>query len=409
MPQGDGCQFASPQHARQFIHARFVLHGLDGGGGAVLTGGFGDDKVMLAAGGHVRQVRDANDLPGGGYRAEFFADGVAHLAADIGVHFVEDQYRHAVVLGENCFNGEHDTGDFAAGGDGAQWPGRFAGVGLEGELDVVQAGRAGRFRWLNGHVESAVGETEVAQFACDGRGEFRGGRAASFGEVASVSFDLGGGGADIGFELGGALAAGLEVVKLAACVFEVIENGRQGGAVFSFETVKGGHAFFDPREPVGVGFNHAGKRGQRMGEFLGLSGELTGIGAPRFGFRYDADEFGEMFLRRAQGAECGGVVALQSFLDCAGQFQDALGVGDAGVFVEQFGFIEAVEVGLFDLADLEREKINLLERIAGLVAEGFKLVLEVEPVAPGFFVGATLWVVMAERIEQVELGIAVQE
>ena len=76
-------------------------------------GGFGHLKVVVGVGGHGGKVGDAEDLSAVGEVAHFLANGVGGFAADVGVHFVEDEEGDVVLGCEDGFEGEHDAGDFS--------------------------------------------------------------------------------------------------------------------------------------------------------------------------------------------------------------------------------------------------------------------------------------------------------
>ncbi len=77
----------------------------------------GDDELRGGGGGHLREMRDAEDLVGGAEAPHLCADGMGDFAADVGVDFVEHQQRDAVLRGQRAFDGEHDARNFAAGCD----------------------------------------------------------------------------------------------------------------------------------------------------------------------------------------------------------------------------------------------------------------------------------------------------
>ena len=155
--QGGGGEVFAGGHFGEFGDAGFAFHQGDGGGGfSPPTGGgfgfggdgFADGEVAVGEGGDLREVGDAQDLVDGGQVAEFFADDGAHASADVGVDFVEDQDVDAVgpppaaAFGEDGFEGQHDAGEFSAGGDAAEGAGGLAGVGSDEEFGGFQAARS---------------------------------------------------------------------------------------------------------------------------------------------------------------------------------------------------------------------------------------------------------------------------
>ena len=156
MGEGGGGNVFAGDHFGEFVEAGFTVHDGDGGNGFAGGGGagglFADGEVAVGEGGDLREVGDAEDLVEGGEGAEFFADDGAHAAADVGVDFVEDEYGDAIAaadaagvtaLGEDGFEGEHYAGEFATGGDAAEWAGGLAGVGGDEEFGGFKAGGGG--------------------------------------------------------------------------------------------------------------------------------------------------------------------------------------------------------------------------------------------------------------------------
>ena len=215
------------QHAGEFCDAGRFLEPLDLRDGAAVLDLFEDDEVGGGGGGDGREVGDAQDLVLPGNRAHFVADGGGGFAADVGIDFVEDEDGDFVFGGEDGLEGEHDSGHFAGGGDGAEGAGGFAGVGGELKFAGVEAGGGGGVvgmgegfggEGVEGDVELALLEAEVFELAGGGFGELRDDFAAARGEVGAgapeFAFDLferGLESREFGFALfeAGELAAGL--------------------------------------------------------------------------------------------------------------------------------------------------------------------------------------------------------
>ena len=91
---------------------------------------------------------DAEDLLAAAEGFELLADGFGGAAADADVDFVEDQGAGGGVflfglggaLFDADFEGQHDAGHFAAGGDLVEGLEGFAGVGGDAVFDLVPAG-----------------------------------------------------------------------------------------------------------------------------------------------------------------------------------------------------------------------------------------------------------------------------
>ena len=93
---------------------------------------------------HLRQMRDAQNLPLGRDLLHLLADDVSGFAADIGVHFIKHQHGNFVFRGEHRFERKHHTRHFAGRRDGAQRFGRLAGIGRKLKFDDVESGRRRR-------------------------------------------------------------------------------------------------------------------------------------------------------------------------------------------------------------------------------------------------------------------------
>ena len=169
---GGGGGGGSGGHFGEFEDAGFALHDGYCRDGFVFGLGFFDGEVAVGEGGDLGEVGDAEDLVDAGEGAELFADDGAHAAADVGVDFVEDEDGDAVGLGEDGFEGEHDAGEFAAGGDAAEGTGRLAGVGGDEEFDGFEAGGGGEVLRGEGEGkgEETIGVSKMLRVRCCYRG-----------------------------------------------------------------------------------------------------------------------------------------------------------------------------------------------------------------------------------------------
>ena len=141
-------------------------------------GGLGDPDVLVGEGGHLRQVGHHEDLDVPGQHRQPAADLDGGAAADAGVDLVEDEGRDGVDGGQHHLDGEHDAGEFTAGGALAQRPGRGAGVRLEQEGDLVRAERSQLARGLHVDDQGGVGHGQGRQLRADPGGEVLGGLGA---------------------------------------------------------------------------------------------------------------------------------------------------------------------------------------------------------------------------------------
>ena len=88
------------------------------------------------------EVRDDKDLPPASEGLEPHAHLQRRLAADAGVHLVENQHREAVRLGACRLDRKHHARQLPARGDPRQWQRGLARVGAEQHLRLLRALRA---------------------------------------------------------------------------------------------------------------------------------------------------------------------------------------------------------------------------------------------------------------------------
>lgn len=142
---GDG---GAGDHAGYFVGAGAVVEDADLGFSAAVGLALFYDEMLVGEGGDLRQMGDAKDLLAAAEGLELVANRLGGAASDADVDFVEDQSAGGggFGLGLGCglfdrdFEGEHDAGHFAAGGDfrkGLEW---LAGVGGDAAFDDIPTG-----------------------------------------------------------------------------------------------------------------------------------------------------------------------------------------------------------------------------------------------------------------------------
>ena len=97
------------QHLRQLAHPQFALERPDGCHRAPLAHDLLDLQVLVAEGGQLGKVGDAQDLVLARQAPEFLAHHGAHPSADALIDFVEDQRRGAVGTGQDALQAEHQA------------------------------------------------------------------------------------------------------------------------------------------------------------------------------------------------------------------------------------------------------------------------------------------------------------
>ncbi len=128
------------EHLGQFEGARFPGQFGHPGEGAVFLDDLLHLEMLVAEDGQLRQVGDDEDLVGAPQVPELFANRPADTAADALVDLVEDEGGHLVGAGEHVFEGQHQAGGLAAGGDPDERFQTLPGVGSDQEFDLVEAG-----------------------------------------------------------------------------------------------------------------------------------------------------------------------------------------------------------------------------------------------------------------------------
>ncbi|MDZ7726989.1 MAG: hypothetical protein U5Q44_01645 [Dehalococcoidia bacterium] len=110
------------KHGRELAEAAVLRDRFDRRPGAAAVGLLGHGEVVLAVGGNLRQVGDAQDLMAGGQALQGTADEHASASPNALVGFVEDDRAGLCGGTEDRGEGEQEARRFAAAGDGAQGP-----------------------------------------------------------------------------------------------------------------------------------------------------------------------------------------------------------------------------------------------------------------------------------------------
>ena len=175
-------------------------------------------------------------------------------------------------------------------------------------------------------------ETEIAQFLCDGSGEFLRGGLPEFTEHATELFDFGGNLRDLGIKLHSAFAARFEKIQPFPGAHQHSQHLGDTATVLAFEPVDLREPVIQLPQPRRVGVNALREIGDSPVEFLHLYRERGCVVAPRLGIWNDAGEIAELFLRRSQRGESGRFGFRQYSMQRGGEFKDARGIGDTCVF-----------------------------------------------------------------------------
>ena len=147
--QAGFCDLCAGAHAGDFVGAGAVVEEADFGFGAAVGFALVDEEVLVGEGGDLGQVGDAENLLAAAEGFELLADGFRGAPADADVDLVEDQGARGGGLGfglggtlfDADFEGQHDAGHLAAGGDLVEGFEGFARVGGDAVFDDIPAGR----------------------------------------------------------------------------------------------------------------------------------------------------------------------------------------------------------------------------------------------------------------------------
>lgn len=346
------------KHAGELLDAVLTLDPGEEGVRALAVEFLGDDEVVGGLCGDLGEMADAEHLAIASEFLHFCADGMGDFAADIGVDFVEHEESDGVLRGEGGFDGEHDAGDFAAGGDGAQGLLGFAGVWGKEELCGFHAVGAGLREGGECESELAFFEAEVAEVGGDAGGEFGGGLEAFFGEFFAGLPEGGCGGGDFFFEACEFFAAGVDFVEACGGVFAEGDDFRDGAAVLAFEGFEEADAFLEFGELCGLEVEVVGVVLEVAGEVFecgdGLCvgfGEAGGSGIEAFEIAQEPAHF-------VESAEDGVVCLVEAGEELAADFEEAPAVGGDLVASEERVFLAGLEVSGVDFLDLVVEEVE---------------------------------------------------
>src|SRR3990172_968114 len=188
---------AAAQHLRQLGQALFGGQRAHRGESPSAALDFLDAEVLMAVGGQLRQVGDAQHLVVARQAPQLLPHDAADAPADPLIDLVEDQSRRLVGASQDALQAEHQARRLAAGGDLGQRLQPFPRIGRYLELCLVQPGArkghtpavgrsAGPFLvpvQIDG--EARPRHVQVLQFGLDAPAQFPGGLPAHLGEVGA--------------------------------------------------------------------------------------------------------------------------------------------------------------------------------------------------------------------------------
>ena len=191
-------------------------------------------------GGDLWQMGDAQHLLSPGHLGHFLGDLLGGPAGYAGVHLVKDQAADSVVLRQHVFQGQHDAGQLAAGGDLVDGLEGLAHVGGHEELGLLQAPRLHAVLPLAGAelgLELYLGHVQLAQLVLDpgleGLGGLFPGLAQLLAPFQSGLFRL----RQVFFQAGDGVVGKLDLVQLPAAALQIVQHLGHGGAIFLFQAI----------------------------------------------------------------------------------------------------------------------------------------------------------------------------
>ena len=131
------------QHARDLVHAVGPVKRRDGRSGHVARHLFLDPPMVSAKRRDLRRMGHDKDLTRRGEGRQAPPHGIGGGAPDAAVDLVKDHRQSVAVAGQADLQRQKEARQFPARGDAAKRTGRRAGIGGDGELDLVDAIRAG--------------------------------------------------------------------------------------------------------------------------------------------------------------------------------------------------------------------------------------------------------------------------
>ena len=349
------------QHADDLGNQGVVGDPGDVGDGGVALGTLLDREVGLGQRGDLRQVGDADDLPGVAQPAQPLADRAGGGAADAGVDLVEDD--RALRLARQAGKGEHDPRDLAARRRLAERRERHSRIRRHEQLDRLGPGRPEAVRMrLERHLEPRAVHRQLGELGGDlGREPFRrrGPPGAELGgERGAPHLALG----DPGPETGAHLLRVLEPRDLGAATLGVRGDELDRAAVLALQAVERGQPLLDLLEPARIGLDAVEVGAQLGGDVGDLEPERRDPRGDRIERGVDALDRRQPALggrERSRGALLVVVGSRERGDGAQGALAQTLGVAEASALGLEAGLLNGIGLGGIDLGELEAEHVEL--------------------------------------------------
>ena len=180
---------------------------------------------------------DAQHLLAPAHLGQLLRHLLGRPAGDAGIHLVEHQGGHGLLLRQHVFQRQHDAGQLAAGGDLGDGPQVLPYVGGHEESNGVAAVGAGLLlREVDGKADLV--HVQVPQLPLDALLQRKGGRLPGLGQrsagVLHSPADL----PKLFFQPGQGVIGGLHGVQLRPALVQVVQHILHGGAVLLFQPVQ---------------------------------------------------------------------------------------------------------------------------------------------------------------------------
>ena len=205
--------------------------------GAAVPLPFLHGEVGVRHGGQLGQMGDAQHLLPAADLGQLLRHLLGRPAADAGVHLVEHQRADGLLLCQHVFQGQHDPGQLAAGGDPGDGLQILPGVGGHQEPDGVAAVGA---RLLLPEVDGKADlvHVQVPELRLDALLQHRGGLFPGGGQVHPRRQDGLPGRLQLLLQPGQGAVCRLHIVQLPAALVQVGQHLLHRGAVLLFQPVQ---------------------------------------------------------------------------------------------------------------------------------------------------------------------------
>ncbi|MND90537.1 hypothetical protein D3C80_826240 [compost metagenome] len=355
MCQGFLGQVDAAEHARNLFNTLALAQIGHGSMGGIAVAHFVHEQVVMALGGHLRQVGDGQHLAAFAQATQQLTDDLCRWPADTHVDFVEYQGRDARGLRGDHLDRQADPRQLATGGNLGQGLERLPGVGADQQLDLFQA--------LGLQFVAAVGpqldteaparHAQALDFLLHGAGQLAGGLLAQGAQFTGLVLVVAGIGGQLFSQALDRFVVGVEVFQLFHQA--LLQAGQLGRVhpVLAGEGIDGVEALFELLQARRVGIEVVEEAVQLANGFFYLdlrAGDHGGRLAQGLGRVVHG---GQAVEAGSQGVEYVARIVFAAVVDdLAADAEQRFGIGQVLVFLFQelqFVLAQAKVVQFFEL------------------------------------------------------------